>query len=100
MLELEVLVGELVSVDGLAAGAVESSEVTALEHELGDHTVEDRAGVAEAVLARRELVEVAGCLGHVSIVELERDAAQRGAVAGNVEEDLGHGDQVWFRGVG
>jgi hypothetical protein len=57
VLELEVLVGELLAIDGLATGALESvtqlrrslcriaayvatGEVTTLEHELGDHAVE------------------------------------------------------------
>ena len=68
--ELEVLVGELLAVDGLATSAlledasvlrsarlgcvvcsyVATGEVTTLEHELGDHTVELGAGVAEALL--------------------------------------------------
>lgn len=44
MLELEVLIRELVAVDGLAARAVVVGEVAALQHEARDHTVdcEDR----------------------------------------------------------
>lgn len=49
-------------------------EVTALEHELGDDTVEARARVAKAVLARCELAEVPRGLGHDVVVELEDDA--------------------------
>jgi hypothetical protein len=41
MLEIEVLVGELFAVDRLAAGTVECGEVTTLNHELLDHTVEN-----------------------------------------------------------
>lgn len=41
MLEVEVLIGELFAVDRLAAGTVERSEVTTLNHELLDHTVEN-----------------------------------------------------------
>jgi hypothetical protein len=33
--QLEVLVGELVAVDGLSTGSVVVGEVTSLEHELG-----------------------------------------------------------------
>ena len=58
VLQLEVLVGELSTVDGLATGAVVGSEVTALAHELRDDTVEGRALVAEALLARAERTEV------------------------------------------
>lgn len=40
MSQVEVLVRKLLSVDGLAAGAVEVSEITTLAHEIGDHAVE------------------------------------------------------------
>jgi len=40
VLELEVLVGELLAVDALAAGAVLAREVTTLAHELRDDAVE------------------------------------------------------------
>ena len=65
VLELEVLVGEGLAVDGLATSTVVSGEVTTLEHELGDDTVEGRVGVAEALLTGAESAEVLGCLGNV-----------------------------------
>ena len=52
-------------------------EVTTLEHELGDHTVETRAGVTEAILASAKLTEVASSLGNDIIEELEGDTARR-----------------------
>ena len=96
--ELEVLVGELLAVDGLSTSAllkcvsvlrsaqlwyvvcsyVATGEVTTLEHELGDHTVELGAGVAEALLAGAESAEVLGGLGDNIIVESEVDAASAG----------------------
>lgn len=52
MLEVKVLVGELFAVDGLAAGTVEGSEVTTLDHELLNDAVEN--GTCKQVeLARR-----------------------------------------------
>lgn len=54
---------------------VATSEVTALEHELGDDAVEGRALVAEALLTGAESTEVLGGLGHDAVVELEVDAA-------------------------
>ncbi len=93
MLEREVLIAELLAVDGLATGALElisvcvrdafesndahiaAGEVTALEHELGDDAVEGRALVTEAVLAGAQLLEVAGGLGDDVIVEGEVDTA-------------------------
>ena len=102
MLQLEVLVGELLAVDGLATSAlledasvlrsaqlrcvvcsyVATGEVTTLEHELGDHTVELGAGVAEALLAGAESAEVLSSLGDSLIVEGEVDAAGAGCERG------------------
>ena len=93
--ELEVLVGKLLAVDGLSTSAllenvsvlrsaqlwcvvfsyVATGEVTTLEHELGDDTVELGAGVAEALLAGAESAEVLSGLGDNIIVEGEVDAA-------------------------
>ena len=64
VLQLEVLVGELGTVDALAAGSVTSSEVTSLEHEAGDDSVEGGALVSEAGLAGAELSEVLRGLWH------------------------------------
>ena len=49
MLQLEVLVGELLSVDGLAAGSVAVGEVSSLDHEVGDNAVEDGSLVVEGL---------------------------------------------------
>ena len=56
MLDQEVLVVELRSVDRLAPGSVKSLEVSALQHELRDDPVEDRPLVREPlrVLTRRD----------------------------------------------
>ena len=53
VLELEVLVGELGAVDALAACAVATREVAALNHEIGDHAVELAALVAQLLAALR-----------------------------------------------
>ena len=50
-------------------------EVTALEHEARDDTMEARSSVTEAVLASGELTEVASGFGHNVVEELEDDAA-------------------------
>lgn len=44
VLQSEVLILELVAVDRLASGTVVVGEVAALAHEVGDNTVEGRAG--------------------------------------------------------
>lgn len=64
MLQLEVLVFELLAVDGLAPGTVVVGEVASLAHEAGDDSVEDGALVAESLLPRAESAEVLRCLGH------------------------------------
>jgi len=51
MLKLEVLVGKLLSVNGLATGAIALGEVSALNHEVLNHTVESRSLKAEALLS-------------------------------------------------
>jgi hypothetical protein len=51
VLELEVLIRELVAVDGLATGSVAVGEITALDHELLDDTVESGALISETLLA-------------------------------------------------
>lgn len=95
VLQLEVLIGELLSVDGLATGALDCTfrmcldlsrvwrpthvalgEVTTLKHEVGDNTVEGRSGVAKTMLASGKLTEVGGGLRDDVVEELEHDAAQ------------------------
>lgn len=63
MLQGEVLVLELVSVDGLAASAVVIGEVATLAHEVGDDAVEGGALVAIALLAGAQSTEVLARLG-------------------------------------
>ena len=53
---------------------VTAGEVTTLEHELGNDTVERRALVSEALLASAESLEVLGGLGDNVIKEVEVDA--------------------------
>lgn len=57
---------------------VATGEVTTLEHEVGDHTVELGAGVAEALLASAESAEVLSSLGDNIFEEGEVDAAGAG----------------------
>lgn len=57
MAQLEVLILELVAVDRLAAGAVTLCEVTTLNHEVLDDTVESGVLVAEALLASGQSTE-------------------------------------------
>jgi hypothetical protein len=82
---------------------VATGEVTTLEHELGDDTVEGRALVAEALLTGAESAEVLSGLGDDVGVEVEVDASALGLDLGgraavlhdgalplDIEENLGH----------
>ena len=91
----EVFVVELGSVDGFASSTVSGSEVTALGHEAGDDSVEERlfeveslSRLASALLARAESAEVLGSLGGV-VEELHGDAAGSLAADRNIEENVG-----------
>lgn len=53
---------------------VAASEVTTLEHELGNDAVESRALVSETLLAGAESTEVLSSLGDNIVVEDEVDA--------------------------
>jgi hypothetical protein len=63
VLEGKVLISKLVTVDGLTTGTVVVGEVTTLEHELGNDTVEDGALVTVTVLTSTESTEVLSSLG-------------------------------------
>lgn len=93
VLQLEVLISELLAVDGLATGSlgdcellfqtgmfletyVATGEVTTLEHEVGDDSVEGRTSVAEALLASAESTEVLSGLGDHVVEEVELDATR------------------------
>lgn len=65
MLELEVLVGELCAVDGLSASSIATGEVTTLDHEALDDTVEGGALVAKALGANSQRpVDLSTCAIH------------------------------------
>jgi len=74
VLDLEVLVGKLLTVNRLATSAVAAGEVTTLEHELRDDTVESRARVTETLLAGAESTEVFGSLWNYVVIENEVNA--------------------------
>mmetsp|Transcript_23830 Transcript_23830/g.54630 ORF Transcript_23830/g.54630 Transcript_23830/m.54630 type:complete len:222 (+) Transcript_23830:365-1030(+) len=95
VLQLEVLIRELLAVDGLAARAVASREVAPLQHELRDHAVEGGALVvqrlarlAQTFLARRQRAEVLNSLRDGLAVQAHDDAAGGLAVDFHVEEHL------------
>lgn len=86
---VEVLVRELLAVDRLTTVATAGLKVTALQHEARDHTVENGAQVAEALLASAQGAEVLGGLGGDVAPQLKLDGVLQLAVNGGLEVDLG-----------
>lgn len=92
--QLEVLVRELATIDGLAAGTVALGKVTALNHKVLDNSVERRALIAVAkVLAIRVLTsskgaEVLDSLGHGLAVKTHNDSTKGLTTMFNVKVDL------------
>ena len=76
---------EFLAIDRLSTSSVAPGEVTTLEHELGDDTVERGTLISEAVLASGKLTEVLCSLGDDVVVQLEHDAAARRAADGDIE---------------
>jgi len=97
MLEGEVLVGELLAVDRLAASSIMVGEVTALAHEVRDDTVEGRALEAEALLAGAQGAEVLSRARHHVRAELEDNSADLLAIGGHVEENTRQGHLFLLR---
>lgn len=86
----EVLILELLTVDGLTTGTVASGEVTTLQHELRNHSVESRVGVAKSLLTSAQSSEVLSGLRNDIVVQLEGNSSELVAVGGNIKVDLGH----------
>ena len=70
VLELEVFVGKLLSINALTAGAVMISEIATLKHEVRNHTVENASFIAVAFLSSTESTEIFNCFRNSFAVEL------------------------------
>merc|ERR1712241_112050 len=90
----EILVLKFVPVDGLAAGAIASREVSALAHELGNDTMKRASFITITVLSAAKFLEIAHCFWDVLFVEIHDNTTFLFASDTDVEEDLriGHGD--------
>lgn len=89
MLKVEVLIREFITIDGFTSVASAGLVVTALQHEVGDHTVENRAAVANALLAGAQGSEILGGFWHYIIIQLELDGRLELTVDGGLEEHFG-----------
>jgi len=65
---LETLIGKFIAIDRFATSAVAAGKITALKHELRDHTVEGGTLITITILASRELSEVSRGSGDVGVV--------------------------------
>jgi len=96
VLQLEVLISELLAIDGLATSAVAASEITTLAHEIVDDTMERGALEMErlarsagALLAGAEASEILGGLGDDVGAEGHLNATGGLATNGHVEVNNG-----------
>merc|ERR1719476_983324 len=103
VLEHEILVGELASIDGLAASAVASGEVASLAHEVRDDPMESAAlevqwlaRLPRALLASAEAPEVLDGFGGNVTAELHDDSSCAIPPDRHVKEDTDprHGDDL------
>merc|ERR1712014_217371 len=88
VLELEVFVRELRTIDGLAASTVTIGKITTLNHEILDDAVEFGSLVTESFLARTERPEVFCSFGYLLAIEAHDDAARRFSSNRNIEIHL------------
>ncbi len=86
MLQLEVFIGKLATIDGLSTCAVVVGEVTTLEHEVREDEKKRRAFEAEAFFAGTQSAEILRRLGHRVCEEFEGDPTSGLAVDVDVEE--------------
>jgi len=89
--ELEVLILELAAVDRDTTGTVAASEVTTLEHELRDDTVERRLLVTVTSGGLSKSTEVLAGDGGNLIEELHDDATNGLVVDADIEENITSG---------
>lgn len=89
MLDVEVFVCKSGTVDRLTTNTGAVGEVTALDHELWNHTVEDRVEITHIwILGDGQFVEVFNGLGGCGSVKTHHDAADFFLTVFDVEVDL------------
>jgi len=78
VLSLEIFIGKLLAIDRLPTSTIAASEITTLQHELGNDAVELAALVSKAFFTGAESPEVLSGLWDYIIVEIEVDPASLG----------------------
>lgn len=93
VLDVEVFVGKSLAVDGLTAHTVEVGDVTTLDHELWDDSVENGVLEAKTLFTSTQGSEVFSCLRNNLVEQFKDNSWLLFTVNGNVKKDLGLGLQ-------
>lgn len=88
VLQLEVLIRKLLAVDRLATSAVTLGEVTALNHEVTDDTMESRSLITESLFAGSESMEVFSSLWNSLSVQSDNNSSEFLITVFDIKEDL------------
>jgi len=97
MLRLEVLISKLCSIDRLSTSTITLGKVASLEHEIRDHTVENRTLVVQrlsrlsnSLLSSAQSSKILSSLWNDVCIKFEHDPSSRSAISSNIKED------AWF----
>jgi prepilin-type processing-associated H-X9-DG protein len=91
MLEFEILILKLGSIDGLSTGTIVVGKVSSLAHEARDDAMEGRACIAVSLLSRAEGAKVLNRFGNNVRPKFHNNAASWLAADGHVKVALGVG---------
>ena len=94
LLQDEVLISKLVSIDRFSTGTVVVGEISSLAHEVSDDTVETWSGVSESLLTGTESTKVLSSLGHNISPQFHDNTAGSWSTDGDVEVNFGVGPAV------
>jgi hypothetical protein len=95
VLDLEILVIEFSTVNGLSSSSVMVGEITTLSHEVVDDSVEMRVLVSESLGMKTKLSEVIGSLGYDVVEEFKYDFSGFVSSEIEVEEDFGFAHKIY-----
>lgn len=90
----EVLICKFLAVDALSPSAVVSGEVSALDHEIFDHSVELGTLVSVSILSGTQLTEVPAGFGSGVIIQLEGHPLYWVVAVLDIKETVGHFEDV------
>jgi len=98
MLQLEILVSKFWTVNGLSTGAVVVREISTLDHEPWDDSMEITPCIPESVLVSSQLTKIARRSWNFIVEKLKYNATGRCGIDGNVKEYIRLGRQGSRRG--